>query len=536
MMSVIADGGTFADASIPSAIRHTAKDMHHFTWFVTPHTSGDNLCRTAAGSRPGESWADTVYSFIYGRVLNKIGELARGEEITPTHCRDSTFGIYATAEEGEPIYGQDATWADDSAWPIVAPTPLDLLNKASRLCSLVLSQYMSHGMKPNLGRNKTALMFVLRGKGAVQAVKSAFKNGQASLHLSDLDIDVPTTSQYKHLGGIIDHKTQMAAEARQRLAIATQAFDKGQTLLYLNSTIPLKVRAALLQTTVTATFHNLALWIPEGPSWQLLSNGYARLVKKLLSKQFPGDVYFKLPAAAAYIITGCIPLEILARKARLSLLVSMCKAGPAALSASLQTEQSWFTVLRQDLQWLVGEDHGKSEAELRKPPKTSAEEQLLDYFYGPCTNGLVSNFTYKRKQQAARELSTALWYREATAQLADGNTGTRIDLQNTCEYRPPALVAGAGGRKRSTISILPFHSNKIKGLRYCSAMTCLRQLEIAALLKTTVTRFPLYEDEAKHLLDFVHQEAREVHNELIDHGWTSNTEQEVTAAVESLLS
>ncbi|OLQ05712.1 hypothetical protein AK812_SmicGene11066 [Symbiodinium microadriaticum] len=626
MMSVIAEGGTFADANIPSAIRHAAKDMHHFTWFVTPHTSGDNLCRTAAGSRPGESWADTVYSFIYGRVLNKIGELARGEEITPTHCRDSTFGIYAAAEEGEPIDGQDATWADDSAWPIVAPTPLDLLNKASRLCSLVLSQCMSHGMKPNLGRNKTALMFVLRGKGAVQAVKSAFKNGQSSLHLSDLDIDVPTTSQYKHLGGIIDHKTQMSAEARQRLAIATQAFDKGQTLLYLNSTIPLKVRAALLQTTVTATFHNLALWIPEGPSWQLLSNGYARLVKKLLSKQFPGDVYFKLPAAAAYIITGCIPLEILARKARLSLLVSMCKAGPAALWASLQTEQSWFTVLRQDLQWLVGTDHGKwpklcgaawPEWSSLMSSRTSwfkrqvrsrvaeatedfcrrtasglllwalhkcAGEQLhlqtettgCTWICGPCgrrfkTKGAMGAHFFKTHGRRAKYRAVVQGsycaacgrqYRN-TNRLARHLRDTPACAATLRAHRMFAEVPapGFGSRGWRKEAVDNFHpavpqqqdqgleaqitddwddTQKAAHLALCEVLLGddlpATAEEIAALLKATVTRFPLYEDEAKHLLDFVHQEAREVRSELLDHGWTSNTEQEVTAAVESLLS
>ena len=242
-----------------------------------------------------------------------------------------------------------------------------------------------------------------------------------------------------------------------------------------------------------------------------------------------------------------------------------------------------------------------SEAELRKPPKTSAEEQLLDYFlWALHKRVLVSNFTYKRKQQAARgcvahvvdvsrrrgpwaptssrhmegELSTALWYREATAQLADGNTRNTNRLAKHLRDTPacaatlrahrmfaevPAPGFGSRGWRKEAVD--NFHpavpqqqdqgleaqmtddwddTQKAAHLALCEVLLGddlpATAEEIAALLKTTVTRFPLYEDEAKHLLDFVHQEAREVHNELIDHGWTSNTEQEVTAAVESLLS
>ena len=625
MMSVIADGGTFADANIPGTIRHAAKDMHHFTWFVTPHTSGKWLCRTEAGSRPGESWADTVYAFIYGRVLAKISELTIGEDIAPVHCRDPGCGIFAQPGDGEPVYGQDATWADDSAWPINAACPHELLRKASRLCSIVLSHCMSHGMQPNLGRNKTALMFVLRGKGALQATRAFFRDGQASLYLRDLDIAVPTTSQYKHLGGLVDQRTTMAAEARQRLAIASQAFDKGQHLLYLNTTIPLAVRASLLQTSVTATLHNIALWLPQGASWESLCGGYARIVKRLLSKQFPGDVFFRLPAAAAYILTNCTPLAILARKARLSLLVSMCKAGPEALWAALQTEQSWFATVRCDLQWLIqGSAHEwpwlcgaawpewcgimtartewfKKQVRIRAEAATitfchqtacalmlwalhkkaaqdlnlQAESVECAWHCGPCgrhfkSKGALGAHFFKTHGRKAKYRSVVqgslclacgrqYWNTNRLARHLRDAPACAATLRSHRLFAPTAMP-GFGSRNWRKAAIDDYHPaapvqqqpgldanpadewddvQKSAHLALCEVLLESElpadEENVARLVRDTVDKFPLYEDEAKDLLEFVHLEAIEVRSDLLEEGWTVEVAHCVEGAMRMLL-
>ena len=195
-------------------------------------------------------------------------------------------------------------------------------------------------------------MYVLRGKGSATAAKEFFDHDKPSLYLADLDIHLPVTNQYKPLRGLLDSKSTMAAEARRRLSMATQAFDKGKQLLYLNLSIPFRVRASVLQTAVTSTYHSLGLWVPQGRGWSVLCGGYARLVRKLLSRTFQGDALFHLPASVAHVITGCPPLEVVARKARLSLLSSMRRAGPAALWAALQEEQVWYETIREDLHWL----------------------------------------------------------------------------------------------------------------------------------------------------------------------------------------
>ena len=422
LMKVVRQGGMFADGGFPATIRHVTKDIHHFTWAVTPHTTGDLVCRSEAGSRPGESWSDVVYSFIYTRVLARIAELARGEELLPDLSWDAPLGPFAEADGGEPVTGQDATWADDSAWPLIDAQPQSLLRKASRLASLVISQCVSHGMRPNLGRNKTALLYILRGKGSGRAGAEFFDHGKASLFLADVGMHLPVVNQYKHLGGLLDSKSTMTAEARRRLSMATQAFDKGRQLVYLNPTIPLEVRASVLQTAVTSTYHNLGLWLPAGKSWAMLCSGYTRLVRKLLSRVLPGDALFHLPATIAHIVTGCPPLELLARRARLSVLISMCKAGPPALWAALQMEQEWFHIVCQDLSWLASGDqaHWPDISGAAWPEWHALLRQRTAWVKRQTSRRLQADFADYKRKKAVTAVVWALYKKASAVITADG--------------------------------------------------------------------------------------------------------------------
>ncbi|CAE7722823.1 unnamed protein product, partial [Symbiodinium sp. CCMP2456] len=356
LMEQIQMGGMLKDARIPSAVRHAAKDLHHRAWFVSAHSSGSQLCCTTAGSRPGEAWADIVYAFVYSRVLYRIEEYARGEGLLDTIHVDASEGPFAEAGSGVPSEGGDATWADDSAWPISGETPSSLLRKMSRLCSLVLSSCYQHGMQPNLRPNKTSVIFALRGKGRVAARQKFFGQGKPVLKLHDLEKEIPVALQYKHLGGLVDCRNLMAPEAKRRLAMAAAAFDQAKDMLYLNNKISLQVRAALFAATVGATFHNLAQWIPHGQDWAILYGGYSRPLRRLLTRDFPGEALLHVPPALVHLLTGSWPLELVAKRARLSLLGSLARAAPELLWGALQEEQSWLRVVRADLQWLVQKD------------------------------------------------------------------------------------------------------------------------------------------------------------------------------------
>ncbi|CAE7337714.1 unnamed protein product [Symbiodinium sp. CCMP2592] len=350
-------GGIMGQSNMPCALRHMAKDLLHRSWFVTGYGNSDRLCVTQAGSRPGEAWADLVFAFVLGKILCRIREVAVGEGLLQALYVDPDSGPYAQRGDGAEVHALECAWADDAAFPISDASPSSLLTKATRLCSVVLHECARHGLQPNLKPGKTAILLALRGRGSRKVRQQWFPNGRNVLVLRDLGLEVPVVGAYNHLGGTVDMAMSGKGEARRRLAIMQSTFDEGKRLLYGNASIPLLTRSALFQTSVVATLFNLGLWVPVGAAWLHLAGGFTRVLRGLLTKQFTGDLLYNVAAPAVHILTNCFPLEMFARRSRLSLLASACKAAPDELWAMLQTEQAWFATVRDDLRWLCEDEN-----------------------------------------------------------------------------------------------------------------------------------------------------------------------------------
>ncbi|CAE7947475.1 unnamed protein product, partial [Symbiodinium sp. KB8] len=364
-LAVIKEGGMMKDAGLAGPLRHMAKDLLHKSWFITRHGTSAQVCRTSAGSRPGESWADVIFSFVLSKILLQIMELATAEELLTELCVDMEVGPFCASGQGEPIPAKDCTWADDCAVPLSDPQPARLLRKASRMASIILDYCMRHGMLPNLKPKKTAFILAVRGPGAQKARRQCFPRGEKTIRLQDLQLEVTVASQYVHLGGLIDVEMKMQTEARRRLSMAKAAFDAGKAMLYTNETIPLKDRAALFNTSITSTLFNLSLWTKQTAAWCILDGGFSRLLRGLLSKTYKGDMIYKVATPAAHILTGIPPLECLLTKSRLSLLCSMAHQAPQALWAALQEEHTWLSEVLDDLEWLAGDGY-------KWPPRRAA--------------------------------------------------------------------------------------------------------------------------------------------------------------------
>ena len=72
IIDLVQGGGTIADAGGSQHLQGLIADTHRESFFVSRHSDGSRLVRTLAGSRPGESLADTIFAHVYGRVLRKI--------------------------------------------------------------------------------------------------------------------------------------------------------------------------------------------------------------------------------------------------------------------------------------------------------------------------------------------------------------------------------------------------------------------------------------------------------------------------------
>ncbi|CAE7036913.1 unnamed protein product [Symbiodinium sp. CCMP2592] len=355
----IETGGVLADCGVPPAVRHVIKDLHNVAWFSTQHGDGRRVCVTRAGSRPGESFADVVFGFIYERILQQVSEVANAEGLLESHPYDEEIGPFGSGANGYDVLVQDSTWADDSAWPVSDGDPLLLLRKASRLSSLVISHLQGMGMQPNMKRGKTSLLIHLVGRGVRAARARFFPNGESRLYLADLDVHVEVVPSYVHLGGAIEHHGCPALEARRRLAIAGAAYEDGRRILLGNRTIDLPARARTFEAAVRPTFFNIALWLPTGPAWAKIETGYTSLLRRMLAPSFKDKELFRIPDPLIHLLVDSPPLYQYARKSRLSFLLSLANHGPPCLWAVLQAEGQWCAQICADLQWLVDTDRSE---------------------------------------------------------------------------------------------------------------------------------------------------------------------------------
>ena len=285
LMSAVQAGGVMHEAGVPPALRQVVRDLHYETWFTTRFSDGARVCKTLKGSTPGESFADTIFAYIYSKLLCAMYECAAAEDLAFSLPHDPATGIYSDGSGTEELTSWDATWADDSAFATAAKTATGLLQKATRLSAVVPRTCHRFGFTPNMKIGKTSAMISLCGKGSKGARLAYFGGGAPELKVAELGLAVPVVPQYRHLGGFVDINNTGVVEARHRVALAGQAYDSVGKLMLNRKDLALSVRAGIFNTVVTASFFNLGLWLPSGKAWNILSNAYSRLVRRLLSTQ-----------------------------------------------------------------------------------------------------------------------------------------------------------------------------------------------------------------------------------------------------------
>ena len=148
LLELIQAGGVLTQAGVGEHLLHLLKDIYTQTWFVT-RFQGDKLSCTRLGSRPGSTFADVIFAFIYHRILGRIRSTAEKEGLhvavpysgaKSLWCRPDDSGSNSVA------HVVDTTWADDTAVVTDDPSPERLLEKTRRLATVVLQQCRSHGL------------------------------------------------------------------------------------------------------------------------------------------------------------------------------------------------------------------------------------------------------------------------------------------------------------------------------------------------------------------------------------------------------
>eukprot|EP00435_Cladocopium_sp_Y103_P010886 s2437_g2.t2 len=346
-------------AGMPEHLRTMVRALHTDTHF---HLSGQtDSCRTRLGTRPGDSWADLVFSFVWARILHDLEEEMIRHGLLDVIPRDQSFRtpllfstLSAAVDEGlDPYLGP--TWMDDSCFCFTDGDPGLLERKAAQISSLVLTRCQQFAMTPNLKPGKTALMLVFQGHGARAARKKHF-GPVASPGLpivTETGIHtVQVVSSYVHLGSVIHHKGDTRKEARRRISIATSAFQAHRKALFQNRHLSVRKRAELFTTLVLSKFtYGCESWLlPDLTSRHHLHASLMRLYRRLL----PGPRDFAQSCSDDEVLakTGLPSPSDLLRMCRLRHLGALYACGDSTPWGLINADKDWCALIASDLRWM----------------------------------------------------------------------------------------------------------------------------------------------------------------------------------------
>ena len=250
--------------------RKAATAIHADTHFWMEHQQ--DQCVTHVGSRPGDCFADLIFSYAWGRILKQYEERLRELDIltfVPHQDSWSPFG-HADAEYMTPFLGP--CWMDDIVICITGQSCAALESKAGVAGSLLIEMCESHGMSPNLKPGKTEIMLVFKGEGSRKIKKHYYKPGETAplpLVCEERICHLHVTGSYLHLGNILHHTGRSGIELKRRIAIGQQAFSQHRKLLFHNQRLTWERRKELFDTLVLSKILYGSETSQSIPDWKI---------------------------------------------------------------------------------------------------------------------------------------------------------------------------------------------------------------------------------------------------------------------------
>jgi hypothetical protein len=141
----------------------------------------------------------------------------------------------------------------DLAVCLAGPTAEGIVQKAGVVAGRLLELRLEHGMTPNLSKNKTEVLLSFRGSHS-RRQKTIHFGPHATGFLPVITEygmkQIPLTTSYVHLGGLLHHACDQRDEIKRRLGLAFSTLNHHRRLIFRNWKIPLKKRCQLLESLI----------------------------------------------------------------------------------------------------------------------------------------------------------------------------------------------------------------------------------------------------------------------------------------------
>eukprot|EP00435_Cladocopium_sp_Y103_P016152 s505_g4.t1 len=351
-------------AGLPPWQQNTMKALHSDTHFHV--RDQPDVCQTHLGTRPGDCYADIVFSFIWARLLKSIEA-----DLAPLGLLDQVPQhaglLYPGSDEvdivGEPMNYLGPTWMDDSCFCFAADSPSMLEHAAGQLCGLLLQRCEEFAMSPNFAPGKTELLAVFQGRHARDARKRYFgpsSPGSMTILSETCSRELRIVASYVHLGCTIHHQGDVRKEVRRRFCIAHQAFNQHRRLLFQNRALSVQRRAELFRTLILSKLlYGCESWVLHESRMKLyIHTSLIKLYRRLLPHS---DL--ELSDDDILTRTGLPDPADLLRQCRLRHLGSLYSCTTQAAWGLLNADRQWVELIHCDLVWMWTQLHHASSLE-----------------------------------------------------------------------------------------------------------------------------------------------------------------------------
>ena len=320
------------ETGCPDWLRGYAVAYHQHTWY---HVRDDPaVTMTLRGTRPGDGYADLLFSLVVGRLLRQLEAELVAEGLQTTVAWNGERNIDASPGQDVTCSAFNIVWADDVAVLLQHPDANTLLQQSKYVMGRYVDYFAAHGLLLNFDKGKSECMLNLRGCGPRKLNRDIFQaaNPQVTLDTASFgDISLRIVRQYKHLGNVIHASGHCLPEMRSRVGAANTAFNAHRRSIYQNTKLSLERRVQVFQACVLSILYwNVETWTLVRPCEERYFTGAVnRLLKRLLHKDVPIDLLHHWPAHRVHAVLGLPDVNVMLK--RLSYYGSLVRFGPNPL-------------------------------------------------------------------------------------------------------------------------------------------------------------------------------------------------------------
>ena len=379
----------FQEIGVPPHLHSIVAEIHTSTWFSV--CNDDQLIATSKGTRPGDGFADVLWSVTFNRFLKEVEAKIQATGAISPAWWNGERGLLSS--QGDiPVQGACVTWADDIACYGRAVESSSLIPAIQVTANIIFGELHRLGLRPNMGKGKTELILTPRGKHRTQIRQLIHHGFKGQLEVPEQDDDfryLRVVAHYTHLGGMISHCGKMRGEVRRRLAIARQSVKDLSTKIYHNKKVSIATRIAIFRaTTWPALMYNAGTWLPltgaESQSWR---GGVMRIYRSLLRHHLSFDEICHCTDERIFELTDLPDPLVALRISRLRYFGQALGRGNEAYWALMAEEWSWLDMIKSDFDWLFEQVRGLTHLPDPRLDPTAWHDEILQRF--PRWKGLL---------------------------------------------------------------------------------------------------------------------------------------------------